>query len=76
MFRRVVRPAVWKTIILGRPSSIEAYREALIAKQNRIGYWGAVDLLDKTQIGKKETKVKLARVTVGSLGFERPATLK
>ncbi len=71
----VIHPTLWKSIVLGKLSSIEAYREALLTRQNRIT-WEAGDLFKKTQVSEKEIEVKLAKVTVGSLGLKGRATLK
>ncbi len=64
---------VWKTLTLGNPCSVKAYRASLLANSYEIGSY-ANEILNKVQVADTETEAKLVQVTVGELGFKNSAT--
>jgi hypothetical protein len=63
----------WKTLTLGHPCSVKAYRTALLAQSYEIGSY-ASELLDKVQVAETETEARLVQVTIKDLGFKESAT--
>ena len=59
---------VWKTLILGRPVSVNVYRAIMSANDCRMDHYTS-QMLDKVIVSSAETEVDLVNISVADLGF-------
>ncbi|MEK7589035.1 MAG: hypothetical protein AAB479_00185 [Patescibacteria group bacterium] len=60
---------VWKTVVLGRHKTVDAYRKSIKAQGRQVGDY-ANQLADKTPISGTQVEVDLVRASARQLGFK------